>query len=244
MTCDEIRAALAEFSTCEITPAGARIPTHCLYPSHEPVHVYVVKHGSTGFIVHDGGEAARIADLHGRDEVIQDKALRFAARRYDLQLIEGHLRVDINSVDWLSAAILTVANAAAQAAYKAVEIEAKFTEARMAGIVYDQLVNVVGRGRVSKEVTLPGRSGRSYRFDFAVAVSADRVLPIDLVGAHHNSVASKFVAFSDTFALSEARGLAAHHDELRQADQNLLSEVATLVPVRAVEANMRRIMAH
>ncbi len=43
--CDEIRSALSGFNVCSETPDGARIATHCLYPSHEFVHVYVVNEG-------------------------------------------------------------------------------------------------------------------------------------------------------------------------------------------------------
>ncbi|WP_420331660.1 hypothetical protein [Oceanicaulis alexandrii] len=244
MSCDDVRAALASFSSCEVTPSGARVATHCLYPSHEPVYVYVVKHGTEGYIIHDAGEAARIADLHGRDEKLQDRALRSSAKRFDVDLVNGQLRLSIESKDWLRSAIVTVANSAAHAAYKAIELEVRNSEIEIADIVFEQLIKVATRSRVSKDVELIGRSGRHYEFDFAVSLGRDNLLPVDVVSAHPNSIASKFVAFSDTYALSEKRGLAAHHGSLKQADLNLLSDVATLVPANAIEPNLRRIMLH
>lgn len=53
MSCNAIRTAMENFSDCEPTLNGARIATHCLYPSFESVHVYVVKEGDA-FTVHDG----------------------------------------------------------------------------------------------------------------------------------------------------------------------------------------------
>ncbi len=52
MTCEDILAALAGEATCEQTPSGMRVETHCLYPSFDPVDVFVVRHGE-GFIVTD-----------------------------------------------------------------------------------------------------------------------------------------------------------------------------------------------
>lgn len=72
MNCDQLRALLADGDACEDTPMGLRILTDCLYPSFEPVSVYVSTFGDD-FRVTDGGGAATSTFLHGGN-YIHDKA--------------------------------------------------------------------------------------------------------------------------------------------------------------------------
>src|SRR6202035_1552289 len=106
MTCDEIRKALAAFETCEQTEQGARIATHCLYPSFEHVRVFVVKLGD-GYTVHDGSGAYNAAWLHGRDEEIITRSLNDAAERFHLYVAGKSIAARVNSLDWLTSGILS-----------------------------------------------------------------------------------------------------------------------------------------
>jgi hypothetical protein len=54
MSCASLSSFFSAFAVCEETPDGARVATHCLYPSFEAVHVYVVRVDDK-FYVHDGG---------------------------------------------------------------------------------------------------------------------------------------------------------------------------------------------
>ena len=55
MACDDPQG-FGRFLLCEETPEGARVATHCLYPSFESVRVFVARL-SDGFNVHDGSGA-------------------------------------------------------------------------------------------------------------------------------------------------------------------------------------------
>jgi len=119
MSCDLIRLAMAGFDACEPTLDGSRIATHCLYPSFESVHVYVVKEGGT-FVVHDAKGAFNSAWGHARDEKIITAALDKEALRYHLRNDGNRLVTSDVPGDWLRPAILAVANASAAAATNAV----------------------------------------------------------------------------------------------------------------------------
>src|SRR5579864_8891867 len=104
MVCDEILKAMADFAACEQTPEGARVATHCLYPSFETVRVFVAKVGD-GFTVHDGAGAFNTAWLHGRDGELIGKSLSQAAERFHLIVAGKALVARANSLDWLTSAI-------------------------------------------------------------------------------------------------------------------------------------------
>lgn len=119
MTCDNIRHALVAYGSCEETSEGARIPTHCLYPSFGVVHVYVAKFGD-GYKVHDSGGAFRSAWEHGRDAPIITRFLHREAERYRLEVKDHVVIADVRGLEWLESGILAVANASASAANNAV----------------------------------------------------------------------------------------------------------------------------
>ncbi|MGJ3231594.1 MAG: hypothetical protein ACFE0P_07335 [Oceanicaulis sp.] len=244
MTCDEVWKAFAGFEACEQTSRGARFVTHCLYPSFEPVSVYVVRHGRSGYIVHDGGDAAREIDLHDRGEKLQDRALKASAKRFGANAVNGHLKIEIADASWLRPAILTVANAASHAAYIAIEYELRRSENETAELVYEQLVLATSKHRVSREIELRGRSGRSYQFDFGVSFGNSNILPVEIVISHPSSVTAKYVALSDTMNTVADRGIAAHRGDLVRADQTLLADVAILVPAEAVGKSIPHLITH
>jgi hypothetical protein len=122
MPCAEVSVALSTFSACEETPEGARVPTHCLYPSFETVFVYVARVGD-GFHVHDGRGAYESARLHGRDASVSANAVAHEAKHFHLQYADDHAIIaNVVSAEWLESAILSVANASALAARRALEI--------------------------------------------------------------------------------------------------------------------------
>src|ERR1700676_1003793 len=98
MACDDIQKAMADFLACEQTPEGARIATHCLYPSFENVRVFVGKSGD-GFTVHDGAGAYNTSWLHGRDDDLIGKSLSQAADRFQLIVAGKALVARVNTID-------------------------------------------------------------------------------------------------------------------------------------------------
>jgi hypothetical protein len=227
--CETVLNALSAHNLCELTDDGARVRTHCLYPSFEPVHVYVRRFGD-GFIIHDRGEAASRAWLHGRDDKVLNRYLARAAERYGVRFDDGRLSAKVESLDWLKSGLLAVSNAASQGSSAAVEHVARSEAEALRDRISHELVQTFSRQRISAEVIRRGESGREYRFDFEV--KGDKgIAVVEAVTPFANSIFSKYTAFSDTKALYMGGGFAVHDRELDQKDVTLLSQVADVIPL-------------
>jgi hypothetical protein len=240
MSCDDIRAALSEFDVCEETTEGSRFTTHCLYPSFEPVFVYVAKIGD-GFKVHDGRGAFNSAWLHGRDEAAINRALTAECKRFRLKIAGDALVADVPSADWLVSGILSVANASAAAANVAVAKFAAATERNLADRIAEALSRSFAPATVHKEVELVGRSGGKRHFDFAINPGSERAILINAVAPHHGSVSSKYVAFADTEGHSSHK-FAVYDQKLDADDVSLLQQVARIVPIEVLTNSPERVL--
>ena len=230
MICEDIRAALASFAMCDETTDGARVPTHCLYPSFEVAHVYIVRVGDQ-YRIHDGGGAFRSAWSHGRDETVINRALSAEATRFHLMVSDNHLVSEDVSADWIPAAMLSVANASSLAANAAVARFVAAAEEALTERINRVLVSIVPSERIAREFVVKGKSGGDRRFDFAVRNGDEFGLLINGVSAHHHSsIAAKFVAFSDVEAPIESK-FAVSDSRLETEDAALMQQVASIVPL-------------
>jgi hypothetical protein len=241
MTCDEIKTAMADFAVCEPTPEGARIATHCLYPSFEHVRVFVAKLGD-GYTVHDGAGAHNTAWLHGREEHIIGKSITEAAERFGLYITGTALAARVNSIEWLPTAILSVANASSIAAHDAVD--------KIAAAQEEALVDRIGRTfgamlpvhDVAKNVDIRGASGGMRHFDFVLRRESPRPIFVNSVTPRKNSVAAKYVSFADTKVDAHFK-LAVHDRELETGDTTLLAQVASVVPFASLKIGAEKSLA-
>ena len=239
MSCASLGLFFSAFAVCEETADGARIATHCLYPSFEAVHVYVVKVDNK-FIVHDGGATERASWLHGRDHHGITRAINKQAERFHLDNRDGRLVGEAVSEEWLPSAVLSVANASALAANNAVAKMVVAAESALIKRIGSTLEKMVPAARIGREVPIKGRSGGERRFDFAIRRDDKHTLLINGVSPHHTSISSKYVAFSDSDGEKEDK-LAVYSRPLQTDDTALLQQVATIVPIAALESRAERI---
>lgn len=240
MICEAVRIALGERDSCEETESGARVITHCLYPSFEPVEVFVAKVGD-GYVVHDGGGAVNSAWLHGREEI--GKILSKECARFGVDHRNGLAEARVANADWLRSAILAVANASAAAAATSLERVAVAAERVLADRIFDTLKRVVPKNNIAREFEHRGGSGKRWRYDFAASVPGHLFL-VNAVSPHHVSISAKYVAFADLPANDTAvEKIAVFGRKLETADVSLITQVATLVPVEALERGVRRILS-
>jgi len=222
-------AALAEFNLCLETPDGSRVTTHCVYPSFDPVNVYVSRFGD-GYQVHDGCGAARSAAMHGRDEALASRSLKRWASRYHLVLKDDlALHCIVQDASWLTSAILAVANASAGAANEVVEHIAVATETALKTRIFEVLSAVTPPKQLHRDYELRGASGKLHAFDFAIN-KAGAVTLLDAVAPHHVSVSAKYVAFADAGGHSGPGKYAVYDRDLDVGDTALLQQVSDLVP--------------
>ncbi|MEP0321610.1 hypothetical protein [Bauldia litoralis] len=241
MDCRSIKDALARFHDVVDTVDGCRVLTHCLYPSFDPVEVYVVRLGD-GFRVHDGGGAERAAWTHGRTDNLIGKMMRRHATRYNLAVRDGAIVGEAPSIEWVASAILSVANASAAAAVAAVDRAVAVAEDELADAVFGVLRRRVGEQHVTREYAVSGNSGRTYHFDFGIVRPNRKLILIDTVVPHHSSISHKYVAFSDvaTDNNSGPDRWAVFDKPLSQDNASLMRQVADLVPVNRLDDAMAR----
>jgi hypothetical protein len=238
MTCADIQKAMADFLACEQTPEGARIATHCLYPSFESVRVFVAKIGD-GFTVHDGAGAHNVAWLQGRDADLIEKSLTEAAQRFHLIVAGKALVARVNTVEWLTGAILAVANASAFAARDAVDKIVAAQEEALVDRIGSSLTEVFSQKHIAKNVNIKGASGGTRHFDFVVERETPQPVYINSVTPRRNSVAAKYVSFADTEGDRRFK-LAVHDRELELGDAALLQQVASVVPLASLGVGAKR----
>jgi len=232
LDCDLVRVAVDKFQSCEQTSAGLRVSTQCLYPSFDPVEVFVVGRGE-GFIVHDDGEAARASWSNGVDERSVQRSLDAAAQYFGCETSGVQIRCEVPSQEWLWSAIASVANASSEAARSAlgrVRQSREVSLIRKTKAIFD---SAQWRPTTKLEFSYPGRSGKVHTFDLAVE-SGRKLALIDAVVPHPTSIAAKFLAFSDTETRPGVYKYALYEDELSQEDKALISNVADLIRYKAL----------
>ena len=239
-----IRLSLEGFAAVIDTDEGARLQTHCMYPSFEPVHAYMARVGD-GYKVHDGGGAFRAAWDHGKGANLIRRALAQQAASHELLVIEDALVASAIDENWLISAILAVANASATAAHMAVTHSAAASEEALQNRIYTALTRILPVSHITKEWKVSGKSGKKHNFDFGVRLPRDRWVLIDSVSPHHVSIAAKYVAFSDTRDGPDdiAARFAVYDRPLETDDASLLQQVADLVPFTSLPAGVQREMA-
>ena len=245
MICDQITAALAELSGCAVTTEGSCITTQCLYPSFDPVHVYVVGFGE-GFRVHDGGGAARSGWDHGKESSAVRRALARQAVFHQIKVVEDALVSEVPTIDWLAPAILSVANASATAAFAVVDRSAPNSDDGLKERVFEILSGAAPVRNVARNFEMTGKSGKRHLFDFGLRLTGDEWLLIDTISPHHVSISSKYVAFADTKNQSDmiSRRFAVYDKELETDDATLIQQVADLVPLRGLSGGIKRELVH
>lgn len=227
LDCQQITDALSEFGSCERTERGTRITTHCLYPSFEPVSVIIVS-SKVGFEVHDNAGAVTSAWLHGRDRGSIGKIFAKSARAFGCEFEKDVISCRAFGPDGIYGAILSVANASADAARAAVGKEVAQSEESLVTRTHAVLQRSTIKLDLHKEFEYPGASGKYYKFDIA-AFRNDELALFEAVLPHPYSIASKYLAFSDTEVRPGLYKYAIFDRELPPEDRALISNVADLV---------------
>lgn len=232
LDCAVIESLSKRYEVCEQTADGLRLPTQCMYPSFEPVEVFVLRHGD-GYIVHDNANAGRLAWTYGIDDRAFAVPVKKAASEFGCDVELGKIICKIESFDWLWSAIIGVANASSDAARAAVGNARAPKEVgiiQRARAVVDKSVAGV---ETRLQYPLHGASGKVHKFDMAV-LGKGSIAVVEAVVAHPGSVAAKYLALSDTPSQPNLHKFAIYDSDLTQEDKALISNVADLVTLDAV----------
>lgn len=240
MDCTDLRDIIERLSACSATAAGARVLTHCYYPSFERVAVYVRRERG-GYCVTDGGEAAFAAIRHGRDDAAVEAGIAKACGYYDVGSKDGVLIAEVDDREWLDAAILAVANAAAMAAHVANERIARAAVSALVDRIGDSLKRVVPVQHIARHYQVKGKSGIEWPIDFAILHTREPLL-VKAVKPHRISITSSYATFGDIAANDNVRCFAVHERPIKDEGAALLRQVARIVPLKALEVQTREVV--
>ncbi|MCK0095472.1 hypothetical protein MWU60_07805 [Yoonia sp. F2084L] len=243
MKCDLIIKALHLADECQETSRGSKVRTHCLYPSFEAVFVYVQSHPH-GFMVTDAGDALNRAWLHGRDESFGKRHLKQSARHFGCEFKHGQLSILAPSDEWLAQAIAAVANAAAEGVNASIRHTGQSNERKLISRVYDVVKGSPYGFDATLDYSAVGKSGKTHHYDMLLSHNNDQIL-INVVVPHANSIAAKYLALSDATDVRSRLKYAVYDKELTREDKVLLSNVADVLPYKAiVETSGKALLVH
>ncbi|MEO0690314.1 MAG: hypothetical protein AAFY51_08450 [Pseudomonadota bacterium] len=231
MKCAELSSMLTQSNDCVETDSGVRFTTHCLYPSSDPVEVFVAKNSSS-FRVTDGGGAWRAAQSIGK---AHDNMFEKACRRHSVTYRGGIIFAETDASEWVRAAVLAVANASMMAARHALETQERVSKS-LNSMIYESLARVVPKHYIARDFEYKGRSGHVWPIDFAV--TQNEVMLIKSVSQNGNSINSNYATFGDIGEAPKLSKLSVFDGELKADSAALLRQVASLVPLRALDGTV------
>ncbi|WP_267358617.1 MULTISPECIES: hypothetical protein [unclassified Methylobacterium] len=250
LRCSDLEAVIRNLHSCREVNGEARVTTHCLYPSFEPVVVSISRFGD-GFHVHDDGGSCRESWLNGRDDPAISRLVLKEAEKLQVKFKKGVIFGNARTVDWLPSVVLAVANASAGAAAALLEQNIQSTETDLKSEIYRSLSVTLPNFNVKKYFPIRGKSGKEYDFDFGVFGNNSTILLVNAVIPHPNSIASKYLAFSDASETVDHEATAMVLDRryhrfavydrpLAPDDASLMRQVSDLVPISALSQGAHR----
>lgn len=202
MTCpNNIQQAVSSLVGCAPYGDGFRVYTTCLYPSNEVVQV-IVRGGVNEFTVSDDGGAIAAIEAAGVELMAGDKSLRKYIHVQGLRVEHGAIISPKVSAEQLPVAILLVANASQEAAYRELESR-KLKPNRNFKHMVEKLLLQRFPDRTEKQLVVVGESTKQYKFDYGVRSADGRVLLVDAVTPDYSSIASAVLANLDVRNLKD-----------------------------------------
>jgi hypothetical protein len=197
--------------------------------------------GDRECLVTDNGEALRNVLAHGIKVPDISRWLGAFCNRYGLHEQHGRILSPIISIEDVESAIMLVANAASMAAKHAVESYSVSKEEGLLERIFAILTEVYGRGSVRREVELPGRSSRTYKFDFLVNRRPRERIVADYVTPYAASINAKAAAHIDLSRLESGVEQRLIYDtgvNWQAADLAFLQTAAQLTPFDKLRSSL------
>lgn len=234
MNCHEIDSLLTRIPRCEPTSQGVRLLTDCLYPSSDPVWIYI-EAKSKGYRVSDRGGALQSSLKHGCTAL---HSFDTACRKFSVDYREGEFVAEPDDADWLWPAIAAVSNASSMAARDSLENAMSKTEKSLKAAIFEALKSVVPESKIARRYEYIGQSGHVWPLDFAV--KANKLVLFKAVVQNGNSINSNYATFGDIGDHEAVQKFCVFDVELLPDASALLRQVASITPVHAVPAMAQR----
>lgn len=234
----EIKESIANLSRIHVKGNTVCFVTHCLYPSFEPVKVYITG-TKVGFRISDNFGAISCAWDHGQNKRTIQRQVDKIASKFHTKTEAGEIYTEVPSVEWIPSAVLAVANGSAAVAESAISKIIKNAERSIKDAMEFVFAKPVYRTlSIDKDVEIIGSSGKTYQFDFRINhKNQNRQMIVAGVTSHHSSISHRYTAFADVIngGSDRANNIAVFDKRPKNTDNILMSQVADLVPVKSID---------
>ena len=237
---ERIAMAVKRLMDVRVEGETARLTVPALYPSGASASLELTFNDSKCFIS-DVGAAHMEAEFHGAEEFFGNSA-RHAANRFGVGF-DGQIFFSMwSSVDRIEAAISAVANASTQAAASALFAAEHDRERRAQDQIFDRISDIFGRAAVSKTKEIYGRDDKWMAHN-VVSITSGRIAIFEFVKENQNSIANKFLMFSDLFKSGTPMSL---NSVVRKLDAlggkgSMLGDVSNIVEITTNDNEFRRL---
>lgn len=210
-----------------------KISLPVLYPNGNSAAVEISPNAGRIF-VNDMGLGHLEAEYSGASSYY-DKQARRAAERYGIRY-DGHnvFAIDV-AFHQIEAAISAVSNASVQAVSAAIAKSIEDKDRSWNEEVYDRVAEAFNRMNVQKAADIAG-SKDVWHVHNVVSLGSGRKAVFEFVAPHANSVANKFMMFSDLAGSDEPLALncvVADLEKFNRARGNMLSDLANIITLGA-----------
>ena len=178
----------------------ARIAVPILYPSGSSASVEILINAGKCF-VSDLALGQMEAEMHGADGYY-DAAARKAATRYHVGYDGLSVFATWTSLDNVESAILSVSNASVFAATNAIYKAVEDKERKKNDAVYEKVARLFGASHVARHAEITGENA-AWEAHNIVTFARGKFGVFEFVSANQNSIASKFMMFSDLSKLED-----------------------------------------
>jgi hypothetical protein len=208
------------------------------YPSGTRVAVHVSLSGEKCF-VSDCAIGMREAEMAGASDFF-DHAARDAAAWFGVGYDGASVFVASAPLDRIEGAIVAISNASTTAVGRALLRSAESKDRHVGNEVYERVSEIFGKPNVAKRSEIVGRE-TVWDAHNVVSIGGRRAV-FEFVGEHGNSIASKFLMFSDIVKVENAPALVSVVTSLDRMNRkaNLLGDVSSILELGAGSEQFKR----
>jgi hypothetical protein len=200
---DSIAAAIGRLVSVRDFGEACVVAVPVAYPSGALAAVHISLSGELCF-VSDCALGLREAEMSGATDFF-DAAARDAAHSFGVAYDGASVFAASAPLGRIDGAIIAVANASATAVGKALLRASETKEKTANSAVYDLISDIFGRHRVARKAEIVGQDA-SWEAHNVVTSDGSRAI-FEFVGEHSNSIASKFLMFSDLVRIENGLAL-------------------------------------
>lgn len=201
---ERIAEAIGKLVSTRFDGERVRISLPVLYPSGSGSAVEVIINGDNCFVT-DFGFGLMEAEMYGAEE-FYDGAARTSAMRFGVGFDGASVFAAWANLTRLEGAVAGVANASVQAAGNAIMRAVEEKEKRTNREVYDRVVEYFGTHAVVRQQDLQGRD-EVWSAHNVIVIPGKKKAVFEFVTENSNSIANKFMMFSDLSKIENAYSL-------------------------------------